>query len=56
MAITQKLKRVNEAQINDAINKIKKIKGEVKVNMTSDRGADFSNCWRAMGIETYHRK
>ena len=46
------IRKYSEADVLDALNKIRKFKGSVKVNVTSNRPADFKNCWKAMGIDT----
>ncbi|WP_442264911.1 HNH endonuclease [Tenacibaculum sp. ZS6-P6] len=46
-----KIKGYSLEDINSAFDKIKKVKGIVKVNITSDRTPDFSNCWIELGIE-----
>lgn len=42
---------VSKQVFDDALNKIIKFDGEVKVNMTGVRRSDFDNCWKAMGID-----
>jgi|GEM_PF-1630166 len=43
---------VSEEVLNDALNKIIKFDGEVKIPITGvERGADFTNAWNALGIE-----
>ncbi|EDP96804.1 HNH endonuclease [Kordia algicida OT-1] len=42
---------ITDGQINNFIQKVKQFKGEVRANVTSVRGADFTNCWIEMGID-----
>ena len=39
------------SDIEKALSIIQEKKGIVKVNVTNDRNADFSNCWKELGIE-----
>ena len=43
---------ISSNNLEDALKKINKFDGEVKIPITGlDRGADFQNCWKAMGID-----
>lgn len=42
--------KYSEADILSVLDKIKKHKGVVKVNVTSNRSSDFKNCWKKLGI------
>lgn len=42
-------------EINQILEKMKSIKGEITVNVTSNRSADFSNIWRALGLTPVSR-
>lgn len=48
---TTSISGVSDEAFTDALNKIIKFDGEVRVNITGVRRADFNNSWNAMGID-----
>ena len=40
-----------DKDILDALSKLQESNGTIRASVTSDRGPDFDNCWKALGID-----